>query len=69
VLFRSVVELAEKAGAMLLAESARRWLGEHTGGERGEDLRAKSEAWMADQGVKNPIRLAEMVVPGFLATR
>jgi hypothetical protein len=63
-----VVELAEKAGAMLLAESARRWLGEHTAGERGEDLRAKSEAWMADQGVKNPIRLAEMVVAGFLAT-
>jgi hypothetical protein len=63
-----VIGLAEKAGAMLLAESARRWLGEHTDGERGEDLRAKSEAWMADQGVKNPIRLAEMVVPGFLAT-
>ncbi len=62
------IVLAEKAGAGLLAESARRWLGEHTGGERGEELRARSDSWMADQGVKNPIRLAEMVAPGFLAS-
>jgi eukaryotic-like serine/threonine-protein kinase len=61
-----VIGLAEKAGAMFLAESARRWLGEHTGGERGEEWRNQSEAWMADQGVKNPVRLAEMMVPGFL---
>jgi eukaryotic-like serine/threonine-protein kinase len=60
------IALAETSGAMLLAESGRRWLGEQTVGDRGDDLRAKSDAWMVDQGVKNPARLAEMVVPGFL---
>jgi hypothetical protein len=59
------VATAESAGAILVAESGRRWLGEITGGRRGEDLRARSNGWMADQGVKNPVRLAHLVVPGF----
>jgi hypothetical protein len=59
------VATAEAAGAHLLAESGRRWLGEIVGGQRGEELRARSNTWMAEQGVQNPARLAAMIVPGF----
>jgi hypothetical protein len=59
------VATAEAAGAILLAESGRRWLGTIIGGRRGEELRARSNGWMAAQGVQNPARLAHLVVPGF----
>jgi hypothetical protein len=59
------VAVAEAAGAMLLAESLRRWLGEIMGGRRGEEIRARSNGWMADQGVQNPARLAHLYAPGF----
>jgi hypothetical protein len=59
------VATAEAAGAILLAESGRRWLGELTGGRRGEELRARSNGWMANQGVRNPARLARLFAPGF----
>jgi hypothetical protein len=63
------VATAEAAGANLLAESGRRWLGEIVGGSRGEELLARSSGWMAEQGVQNPARLAYMIVPGFQAPR
>jgi hypothetical protein len=59
------VATAEAAGAILLAESGRRWLGTIIGGRRGEELRARSNGWMAAQGVQNPARLAHLVAPGF----
>lgn len=59
------VAIGEAAGAVLLAESARRWLGETMGGRRGEERRATSNAWMAGQGVRNPARMAALIVPGF----
>lgn len=59
------VATAEAAGSPLLAEAARRWLGEITGGRRGEDLLARSTGWMVEQGVRNPMRLAYLIVPGF----
>jgi eukaryotic-like serine/threonine-protein kinase len=59
------VATAEANGSMLLAESARRWLGEAMGGRRGEEIRARSNGWMAEQGVQNPERLAHVVAPGF----
>ena len=59
------VATAEAAGANLLAESGRRWLGEIVGGSRGEELLARSNGWMAEQGVQNPTRLVSMIVPGF----
>jgi hypothetical protein len=59
------VATAEAAGALLLAESGRRWLGELTGGRRGEELRARSNGWMANQGVRNPARIAHLFAPGF----
>jgi hypothetical protein len=66
-LLEQAIAAADESGAVLLAESGRRWLGELVGGERGEGLRAKSEAWMTEQGVKTPVRLAEMIVPGFFS--
>ncbi len=59
------VATAEAAGALLLAESGRRWLGELTGGRRGEELRARSNGWMANQGVRDPARIARLFAPGF----
>ena len=61
------VATAEAAGANLLAESGRRWLGEIVGGSRGKELLARSGGWMAEQGVQNPARLSYMIVPGFQA--
>jgi tetratricopeptide (TPR) repeat protein len=59
------VATAEAAGAILLAESGRRWLGEIMGGRHGEEMRARSNGWMAAQGVQNPARLAHLIAPGF----
>jgi hypothetical protein len=59
------VATAEAAGAILLAESGRRWLGELIGDRRGEELRARSNGWMANQGVRNPARIAHLFAPGF----
>jgi hypothetical protein len=61
------VATADAAGALLIAESGRRWLGELVGGRRGEELRARSNGWMAGQGIQNPARLAHLIAPGFRA--
>jgi hypothetical protein len=65
VALERAVATAEAAGAILLAESGRRWLGEIMGGRRGEELRARSNGWMAEQGIQNPARLAHLIAPGF----
>jgi hypothetical protein len=65
VALERAVATAEAAGAMLIAESVRRWLGEVIGGRRGEEIRARSNGWMADQGVQDPARLAHLYAPGF----
>jgi hypothetical protein len=59
------IETAEAAGAALLAESGRYWLGELLGDARGEELRARATSWLTAQGVQDPKRLAFMIVPGF----
>jgi eukaryotic-like serine/threonine-protein kinase len=68
-LLERAVALAEAAGSVLLAESARRWLGEMVGGRRGAEIRVRSNGWMADQGVQNPERLAHLVAPGLRRKR
>jgi hypothetical protein len=65
VLLERAAAMAEALDSMLLAESARRWLGEIGNGRRWEEVRARSNGWMADQGVQNPARLAHLIVPGF----
>ena len=64
-LLEQAIGIADTEGAALLAESGRRWLGEHLGGDRGGELRARAELWMTGQDVKNPAALAGMIVPGF----
>jgi hypothetical protein len=65
VAIERAVAMAESTGALLIAEAVRRWLGEIVGGRKGEELRARSNGWMADQGVQNPARLAHVYAPGF----
>jgi eukaryotic-like serine/threonine-protein kinase len=65
VALERAVATAEAAGALLLAESVRRWLGEIVGGRKGNETRARSNGWMADQGIQNPARLAHLYAPGF----
>jgi hypothetical protein len=67
VALERAVATADAAGALLIAESGRRWLGELVGGRRGEELRARSNGWMAGQGIQNPARLAHLIAPGFRA--
>jgi hypothetical protein len=59
------IAVAEAAGAKLIAASGRRWLGEILGGRKGEELRARSNGWMAEQGVEQPVRIAHLIAPGF----
>ncbi len=65
VALERAVATADAAGSVLLAEAGRRWLGELVGGRRGEELRARSNGWMAEQGIQNPARLAHLLAPGF----
>jgi tRNA A-37 threonylcarbamoyl transferase component Bud32 len=68
VALERAVATAEAAGAVLLAESGRRWLGELRGGPEGEELRESSRRWMTKQGVLDPDRIAHLIAPGFQCT-
>ena len=59
------VDIAEAAGAALLAAAGRFWLGTLLGEARGDELRARASAWLSGQGVEDPERLAFMILPGF----
>jgi hypothetical protein len=65
VALERAVATADAAGATLLAEAGRRWLGQWTEGHHDKERCARSNAWMLEQGVRNPARLAHLVVPGF----
>jgi hypothetical protein len=49
----------------LWANAARRRLGRLIGGDEGRALVAQADAWMSDQGVRNPIRTTNLYAPGF----
>jgi hypothetical protein len=46
-------------------ESARRLALKTVRGSGGEELVVAADAWMAEQGIRNPGRWAAMVAPGF----
>jgi len=48
----------------LHAMSATRRLGELQGREEGQALIARADAWMMDQGIRNPARMAAVFAPG-----
>ena len=56
---------AESSGALLLAESGRRWLGEICGSSEGKLQSERSRRWMTDQRVHDPDRIAHLIAPGF----
>jgi hypothetical protein len=54
----------ERADMRLYAAAARRRMGERLGDERGRELIAEADAWMAEQNVKNPEAMTRMLAPG-----
>jgi hypothetical protein len=64
VALERAVATAEAAGALLLAESGRRWLGDLRGDPEGAELRDRSRRWMIGQGVQDPDRIAHLIAPG-----
>jgi serine/threonine protein kinase len=62
---RRGVERCEATAMRLYAASARRWLGCEVGGAAGEALTTEADVWLAAQQVRNPSRLAALLVPGF----
>jgi hypothetical protein len=48
----------------LHAMAMRRRRGELLGGDEGRALIAAADEWMTSQGIRNPVRMAAMIVPG-----
>ena len=55
----------ERADMRLYAAASRRRLGQLLADDRGRHLIAAADAWMTTQRIKNPERMAHMLVPGF----
>jgi hypothetical protein len=49
---------------LLEAAVARRRLGELLGGDQGRELVRDADDWLAEQGVRDPVRTAAMHAPG-----
>jgi eukaryotic-like serine/threonine-protein kinase len=47
----------------LYAQSTRRRLGEHLGGEAGRELVGRADSWMQDRGIRDPSRMASIYAP------
>ena len=64
-LLAEAVEGFELADMALYAAVARRQLGHVVGGERGAELIAEADEWMARQNIKNPALMTRMLAPGW----
>ena len=64
-LLAAAVEGFERMDMRLYAAGSRRRLGELLADDRGRQLLADADAWMTTQRIKNPERMARMLVPGF----
>jgi serine/threonine protein kinase/tetratricopeptide (TPR) repeat protein len=49
----------------LYAAASRRRLGETIAGDRGRELIAEADAWMAHQNIQNPMKITRTMTPGF----
>lgn len=63
-LLESATSKLNKVDMSLFAASGKRRLGQLTGGEAGASLIRGADAWMANQKIKNPARMAAAHVPG-----
>ena len=59
------VQSFERAQMRMHAAAARRRLGERLKDERGQTLISEADAWMREQGIKNPEAMTRMLAPGF----
>ena len=55
----------ELADMGLYTAVCRRCLGQTIGGERGQQLVTEGDTWMLSHGIKNPVRMTQMMAPGF----
>jgi hypothetical protein len=62
---RAAAEQLDGAEMPLFAACARRRLGQLLGGDEGRALADTAEAWMRDEGIRNPARMTAMLAPGF----
>lgn len=63
LLTRAVAQL-ERHDMYLYAAAASRILGRYQGGENGAEIARDADTWLAKERVKNPGRMATMLVPG-----
>jgi hypothetical protein len=61
----SAIDAFGAADMRLYAEVSRRRLGMLQEDDTGRSLLQSSEAWMAEQGIKNPARMCGLIAPGF----
>jgi hypothetical protein len=64
-LISQAIEGFEGSDMALYAATARRRLGEITGGDRGLLLVTQADEWMSKQEIKNPPAVANLLAPGF----
>ncbi len=62
---RRAIEGFDAGGLNLYAASARRQLGQLVGGDEGNALIARCDAWMTGQGIRAPEKMARAFVSGF----
>jgi hypothetical protein len=61
----AALKACESARAKLQAAAVRRCLGKLVGGDEGRRLSESAEAWMGEEGIKRPARIAPLFCPGF----
>jgi hypothetical protein len=64
-LLRRAIEGFDQGGLDLYAAAARRRLGQLVGGDEGQALIARGDAWMAGQGIRVPDKMARAFASGF----
>jgi tRNA A-37 threonylcarbamoyl transferase component Bud32 len=64
-LLQEALERLNAVDMYIFAQAARRRLGQLVGGDEGRQLIGESEAWMANQGIRNPARMTAVFAPGF----
>jgi tetratricopeptide (TPR) repeat protein len=68
-LLKSAFYFAKDCDMLLLPAVAMRRLGQLTDTSEGRALQEETDAWMVEQGIRNPARMASVIAPGFpLAT-
>lgn len=64
-LLNEAVLKSDASGVALFAASGRRHLGRLLGGDEGRALIEQADSWMTGQSIRDPVRMAATMVPGF----